>query len=110
MLGFIFLFWIGKYFYNLAERFGRSKWGYAILGIVVYYTGTIIGGFLLGISEVIFGTTFFTDLPDIVFNLIALPFGLIFNYILYKILENAWEKRGKIDDLDTLDGGMINKG
>lgn len=54
MLGILLLFFIGKYFYKLAEKFKKSQWGYTILGVVTYYGGTIIFGLAFGIiSEVI---------------------------------------------------------
>ena len=46
MLGFILLYWIGKYFYKLAEKYQKSEWGYALLGIGSYYGGILLAGFL----------------------------------------------------------------
>ena len=38
MLGLVLLYWIGKYFYKLAEEYDKSKWGFAILGLVLLLT------------------------------------------------------------------------
>ena len=35
----IFIIIAGKYFMQLAEQYGKSKWGYAALGIISYYGG-----------------------------------------------------------------------
>ena len=48
MLGLLLLYWIGKYFYKLAEAYDKSKWGFTILGIVVYYAGIVVLGLILG--------------------------------------------------------------
>ncbi|NMM48775.1 hypothetical protein [Marinigracilibium pacificum] len=110
MLGIALLYWIGKYFYNLADQFNRSKWGFAILGIVIYFIGTVIGGIILGLIEFMLDVNIFTDLPDIVLNLLTIPFGILCDYILYKVLEKSWSKRGNLSELETIDGGMLNQG
>lgn len=48
MLGLVFIYFIGKYFYKLVEEFGKSKWGFVILGVVLYYGGVFLGGIILG--------------------------------------------------------------
>ena len=37
MLEIILVITVGKYFYRLADKYKKSKWGYAILGLVVCY-------------------------------------------------------------------------
>ena len=37
MLGLLLIYWIGKKYYELATEHNRSPWGYAILGVFVYY-------------------------------------------------------------------------
>ena len=49
MLGIVLIYWLGKYFYQLAEKYNQNKWLYAILGIVVYYVSQLFFGFVLGI-------------------------------------------------------------
>ena len=49
MLGLVLLYWIGKYYYKLAEVYNKSQWGFAILGIVVYYAGIVVFAFAVGI-------------------------------------------------------------
>ena len=49
MLGLLLLYWVGKYFYKLAEEHDKSKWGFAILGVVSYYAGIVVFGFITGI-------------------------------------------------------------
>ena len=35
MLGLLLIYFIGKYFYDLAAEFEKNKWLYAILGVVM---------------------------------------------------------------------------
>lgn len=105
MLGIILLFVMGKYFYKLAEKYEKSKWGYAILGIVTYYGVFFVAG-------IIYTLIFFMnnplasedDLSDWSITLICLPIGLGGAYLLYYLLEKNWRKnankgRANIDDI-----------
>lgn len=48
MLGFVIIFFIGKFYYELAQEYYKKRWLYGILGIIIYYSGTVIGTFILG--------------------------------------------------------------
>ena len=92
MLSLLLLYWIGKYFYKLAEEYDKSKWGYAILGIVVFYSGAIIiGGIIMFIVEML-SSGFIDRFSDNVLGLIMMPFGALSCYLLYKYFEKTWEK------------------
>ena len=92
MLGAILLYWIGKYFYRLAEEYHKSKWSFAILGIIVYYAGVIVFAFLFGMISEIISPGFFDNFNETILSLIALPFGLLSCYILYSYLKKTWQK------------------
>lgn len=92
MLGLVLLYWIGKYFYKLAEEYSKSKWGFTVLGIVSYYGGTLFFGFTFGIIAEIISFGYLDDFNDSVLGLLALPFGILSCYILYKYLEKTWKK------------------
>ncbi|PQJ77716.1 hypothetical protein [Polaribacter porphyrae] len=108
MLGLILLYWIGKYFYKLAEEYNKSRWGYAILGIVVYYIGLLVlGGIVVGIVEIIF-EGFIDSVNDVLLSFIALPFGILSCYLLYKYLEKTWKnndprKNNMIDEIRKIE-------
>ncbi len=91
MLGIVFLYFIGKYFYKLAEQFNKNKWLFAILGVVIYYVGTFIGGLILGVLDALIGIGFDWD-NNLALGLIALPFGIASAYLFYYILKKQWEK------------------
>ncbi|MGJ8593452.1 MAG: hypothetical protein ACSHXF_12950 [Aquaticitalea sp.] len=90
MLGLIFLHFIGKYFYKLAEEFNRNKWLFAILGIVIYYIGTFIGGIILGLLDEFVELGFNWD-NNVALALVVLPFGLGATYLFYYILKRQWK-------------------
>lgn len=92
MLGLVLLYWIGKYFYKLAEEFEKSKWAYVILGIVVYYTGIILFGIIFMIIGEIISPGYVDTFNETLLGFMALPFGILSCYLLYKYLEKTWKK------------------
>ena len=105
MLGFLLIYFIWKYYSELAVEHNKSKWGYALLGIATYYIGTFIGGLAIGIIDLLVGTDL-VESNTIILSLIALPFGLLFVWALYKILENKW-KTQKFPEGDSLDNDLL---
>ena len=99
MLGLLLLYWIGKYFYKLAEKFEKSKWVFTILGIAIYYVGTFIFAAIFIIVGELYSPGFVDDFNETLLSFISLPFGLLSCFILYKYLKKKWEKSiPKIDD------------
>ncbi|MGJ8551201.1 hypothetical protein [Winogradskyella wichelsiae] len=92
MLGLILLYWIGKYFYKLAEEYDKSPWGFAILGIVVYYAGILVSGFIAGIVAELTAPGSLDNFNEVLLGILLLPFGILACYLLYKYLEKTWEK------------------
>ncbi|WP_339837972.1 hypothetical protein [uncultured Flavobacterium sp.] len=101
MLGLIFIYWIGKYFYRLAEKFNQNKWLFAFLGVIMYYVGTVFLGFCLGIAIAAFGLNFDYE-NTLLLSLIAFPFGLLFSWVFYYLLEKKWSKI-KVEPVQSID-------
>ena len=55
MLGILLIYFIGKSFYTLAETHNRSRWTFAIIGIVTYYASLFLGAIILGLLTHVFG-------------------------------------------------------
>ncbi len=102
MLGLILLYWIGKYFYKLAEEYNKSKWGFAILGVVVYYGGILSFSVIIGIMMEIISPGFFDTFNETLFGFLMLPFGILSCYLLYKYLEKTWKKNNP-DPIELID-------
>lgn len=102
MLGILFIYFIGKYFYELAKSYEKSAWLFAVLGIVSYY----LGGFLLALTLVFAAALMEVDLYDSMgetaIGLTVIPFGLISCYLFYYILKRNWSKNFKVE-LDEID-------
>lgn len=105
MLGLLLIYFIGKYFHDLAIKYNRNKWLAAIGGVVSYYAGTFIGGLLIGLFYELVIYESIDSLNSIVLNLMALPFGMLICYVTYTILKNHWKKNR--NEFDTLDGELL---
>ncbi len=90
MLGIVLIYWLGKYFYQLAQKYNKNKWLYAILGIVIYYVSQLMFGFLLGILNELFGWEINFD--NFAINLLGIPVGLLASYLFYLLLEKVWKR------------------
>ena len=104
MLGLILIYWIGKNFYQLAEKYTKNKWGYAILGVVSYYAASFIGGIIIGIIAEISSPGWIDTANEMVLGVMALPLGILGCYGLYIYLKKNWAKRKEeeavsIDDI-----------
>ncbi len=110
MLGILFLYYIGKQFYDLAIKHEKNKWLFAILSIIVYYASSFVGGVIVAIL----GQTVFhysvDDMQDIVIGLMALPFAFFCVWLFYYLLKKQWEKETLFNDENILDSDIyINK-
>jgi len=97
MLGFALLYFIGKYYYNLAVYHNKNKWGFAVLGIAAYYAGVFFFGVILGFILELSSNNSVNDMNSFVLGLIALPFGAGTTALLYHLLKKNWEKNKKIE-------------
>ncbi|MEM7102932.1 MAG: hypothetical protein AAF502_07385 [Bacteroidota bacterium] len=90
MLGIILIYFLGRYFYDLADSYGKNKWGFAILGVVSYYTTTIIVGFVLVLAIELSSPGTIDTINDFLLDLILMPLGLLGTWLLYKYLEKRF--------------------
>jgi hypothetical protein len=108
MLGLVLIYFVGRKFYELAFEYNKSKWGFALAGVVSYYAVLLISVFIIGIIVEINSPGYITESNEMMFGLLGIPFGLLGCWGFYKILENNWSKDRAEAQPDTLDGGMIN--
>jgi hypothetical protein len=91
MLGILLIYFIGKHFYKMAETYNKSKWLFAVLGVIMYYVGTFIGGVVLALLDEIFVLGINWE-NNFTLGIMALPFGIALDFVFYKLLEKKWKK------------------
>lgn len=94
MLGILLIFFIGKYYYDLAQDHHRNRWLFGVLGIVVYYAGSVIGGLIMRVLDGAFDLEFDWD-NQLSLMGIALVSGLSFTVLVYYLLSRYWKKSKK---------------
>ncbi|GEM_PF-3148871 len=85
------IFWavIGIAFYNLANRYGKNKWIYLLIGIGTALVTQLLTGFLYAIiaqpseAEI--------DENSLMINLVALAFSGVITYIVYRQIRKKAE-------------------
>ncbi len=107
MLGLFLIYFVGKAFYNLAHEYDKSRWGFAIAGVVSYYGGIFLSVVIIATIVEMNSPGYITESNDMLFSLLGIPFGILACWSFYTILKNNWSKRPTTQP-NTLDGGMIN--
>lgn len=106
LLALILIFFVGKAFYELAERYNRSRWGFAVVGVATYYAGIFASWFVMGIFSEL-GIVAFSDFPEAVLGIMAFPFGVLSCWGTYSFLKKQWGKPKKVDTMDILDHDLM---
>lgn len=108
MLGIFLIYFIWKHYSELALVYNKNKRGYGFLGIATYYIGTFFAGIAIGIINSFVDTHLLDESSssNLVLSLISMPFGLLFVWGLYKILEKKW-KTNKDGDDNSLDNDLL---
>lgn len=99
-MGFILLYFIWKHFADLAKEYITGKpWVYGLLGCVIYYVGQLAFGFTYGIFVAM--GIFDADFNETLINLAAIPFGILFCYLLRLFLMYKW-RNSKLSETEEL--------
>lgn len=98
MLLYIVLFVVGRFFYNTAIDNDKNGWGHGILSIVVFFVGTNAASVLIVLAFSILDEDL-TSMPgELGISLMALPFGFLACWGLYKLLFYNWSKEEKFNE------------
>lgn len=90
ILDLLLFYFVGKAFYNLAHQYDRSRWGFAILGVISCYGGILIGGIVLALIYELGLSKSIAGVNPVVLGLMGLPFGILVCWIFYLILKKSW--------------------
>lgn len=91
MLGLLLIFFIARGYYRLATEYGKSNWGFAILGIATYYASTFLFGFVFGFTMELLSPGTLGSMNNLLIGLITVPFGLLGVWGVYYLLKRTWE-------------------
>lgn len=111
MLEILLIYFLGKQFYELAGKYDRNQWKYAVAGGLSYYLGAFLGSiFILTIAE--WNSPGAGDrISNLVLTLISFPFGLVTAKGIYiwaeKHLIDRQAKIGLKEHSDILDEGFL---
>jgi hypothetical protein len=110
MLSILFIYFIGKAFYTLAEEHNKHNWLFGILGVVSYYAGAFLGGILIGVIYVIQNPDgVMEELDDRLLSLLTIPIGLLSCWLFYRILKSQWGKQAsRASEIEVLDADLLN--
>ena len=108
MLGLILIYFIGKYFYDLAKSFKKSAILYAVIGVASYYAGVFIGGALIGVV-LTYTASDPESINEFVLGLMCIPIGLLSCWGLHRFLKHQWSSKTVVSR-DLLDEGFIDQG
>ena len=92
MLGFILWYFMGKAYYDLAiEHEKTNAWMYAVLAVLIYYSGAFAFGLGLGVVFLYTGGDI-DEMSDLALSLAGLPFGLLAVWGIYRLLKARWSQ------------------
>lgn len=91
-LGYVFVFYVGFYFFRLAENHNRNKWLYGVLGIFFYFTGVF--------ANLMYVRLFVIEEVD-EYNITTISMksfftGFVFVFVLFHLLDFIWKKKVKL--------------
>lgn len=101
MLSLLFIYFLGKPFYTLAQKHNQNVWLFAILGVVVYYVSSILAGIFLGLLSVLLSLGL-ENMSETVLGLFTIPFGLLGCWGFYKLLEHKWKNMIQVE-IESID-------
>lgn len=107
MLLLITLYFIGRAFYQLAHEYDKGRWQYAIAGIVLFYAGQFLGGILIAVIAVSSGFEINKD-SELALGLLALPFGGLAVWLLYRTLKKRWSNINSVSSKDAYNEQIID--
>ena len=105
MFSILLIYFIGKYFYQLADKYLQSKWLYAVLGVLSYYVGSIVvGGLIVGLFIGFLTDSSFESYSEKSLGFLLMPFGIGSAYFFHYLLKNRWKKSVELvkDEIDDI--------
>jgi len=96
MFGILFIYFVGKAFYKLAEEHKKKKWLYGILGVLSFYGGMFGGGLILGALLGLFYPNILDEFSETTLGLMTIPIGLVACRVFFVLLKRGWSKSPQV--------------
>lgn len=94
MLGLLPLYFIGKYYAELATAYNRKGWVFALIGVLIALASQFLLGLIVGFIAVMQNNESLLE-SELLLNLGAIMFSILVAVVVYKILESNWKKNPK---------------
>jgi hypothetical protein len=107
MIGILFLYFVWKFYTDLAIKYGKNKWGYFILGILTYVGIQFLVFAFVMLYGLFYEPVLIDDTNKTLLNLIGLVFGLFGTWGMHKLLEKKWKNESKNIEGESLDSELI---
>ena len=98
-LGYVFIFYIGFYFYRLAENHANNKWLFGLVGIATYLLALVI--YPLIIRLLYSKENYNFDLSAI--SLRSFLIGCLSVFFLFQILSFIWNRKKTVEEEEDID-------
>tara|TARA_B100000508_G_scaffold55003_3_gene42737 strand:+ start:116395 stop:116703 length:309 start_codon:yes stop_codon:yes gene_type:complete len=95
MLGIVFIYFLGRSYFRLADEHNRSKWLWGVLGVVFFYALQVLLGLIIGLTAYRWSMY-----NEVALNFIGIGFGLLGSIGIYHLLKYNWSKN-KIVNTDS---------
>ncbi len=102
MLSLLFILFVARAFYFMAEHYHRNKWGYAVVGLISFYVGVIpvtlafIGA---GVKD------------PLLISVASVPVGIVTCRLTYVYLRKQWRETPVVPrDRTSLDSDLMALG
>jgi energy-coupling factor transporter transmembrane protein EcfT len=94
MLQISFFYFAARYYYQLAESCRKQKYLYGILGIIIFYSGQVVGE--VAVETILYFVTFVFKQPqltvyDSLWSMLSFPFGILICWMVYRLLKKKWQ-------------------
>jgi len=101
MLGVFIIIWIAGMFYDLAKKYQKNKWLFAIGGIAAYYLCNTLVMLIFSLSTS--GSSY-----NVIHTIISVLTGFFGCYLFYMALKNRWNENQVKSDATILDEEFIS--
>jgi len=88
-LGYVFLCYVGFYFFRLAENHNKNKWVFSLVGLATFF----IGYFMYVLYFRVFILEEFSEFSLVEIGYKAFLTGIFITFLLFRLLSFVWDRK-----------------